>query len=130
LIFGFDYRVCQVGYFFEGNSADMVAAIRKILSSVKHPQTQFFAGHDYAMQFYPEAAKRDPSNTFIAEKLRWAESMKAQQLPAMPTTLQDELETNLFVQCVTNMPQVGKRYPGWDPATGPVGLMELVYNSF
>ncbi len=120
-----------VGFFFEGNASDMVAVVRKLLAAVPDPATQLYCGHDYALDFLPTAAKRDPSNAAVSARLKWAEAARAEGRPAMPTTLADELETNYFVRCVTHTAQTGALYPAWNAASNDVpALLALVYDSF
>lgn len=119
-----------VGAFFEGNSQDMVLSFQRILQLPRN--VIVYCGHDYAMNFFPNALNRDPTNHALRERFHWAEHAKAIHRPAMPSTLEDECATNLFLRVVSNTSVVNALYPqesdGQD-ARSMSDLMSLVYDT-
>lgn len=119
-----------VGAFFEGDSTLMIRVFQRLLSLNLSPDTLIYAGHDYALNFYPNALARDKNNLHIARLLTWAQECKAAGQPAMPTTFGDELATNLFLRVVSHTVEMGALYPEWDSQKGDLpDLLSRVYDT-
>lgn len=86
-----------VGAFFEGNAANMTAIVKAVLKQV-HPSTLLYCGHEYGQSFLKNAAAFAPTNTAIAARLQWVTECRKAGVPAMPTTLADEIDTNMYVR--------------------------------
>jgi len=61
-----------VGAFFEGDAAGMTAIIKKVIERVP-PSTMMYCGHEYALNFLPNAANLDKGNERLRERLAWAQ---------------------------------------------------------
>jgi hydroxyacylglutathione hydrolase len=119
-----------VGAFFEGDSTHMIRVFQRLMSLNLAPETHIYAGHDYALNFYPNALSRDKNNQHIPRLLAWAEGCKAAGKPAMPTTFGDELETNLFLRVVSHTAAMGALYPEWESQKGDLAdLLSRVYDT-
>lgn len=119
-----------IGAFFEGNAEAMVAIFQRLLQEIPRP-TLLYCGHDYALNFLPNALSRDPSNEHLAARLSWAQQHRSDGTPAMPSTFEDELQTNLFLRVVSHIAEMAKLYPQWDPHLEKplASLMSLVYDT-
>lgn len=107
----------------------MVSIFQRLVNEIP-PETIICGGHDYALNFLPNALLRDPNNIAIANRLQWAQNHKEQDTPAMPSTFQDELETNLFLRVVSHTNEMAELYPQWDREEGNLSkLMSLVYDT-
>jgi hydroxyacylglutathione hydrolase len=117
-----------IGAFFEGDSAAMVRIFRRLVELIP-PETVVYCGHDYAMNFLPNALARDPTNEALAHRLAWAQQHRDNGTPAMPTSFRDELSTNLFLRVVSHTDEMARLYPQWDSQDGVDNLMSLVYDT-
>jgi len=66
----------------------------------------------------------EPNNTQVQKKLQWAQEMRAQKLPTVPSTVAEEKEINPFVR-VTNSELQGnikKQFPAL--SLDPVSVLE------
>jgi hydroxyacylglutathione hydrolase len=119
-----------IGAFFEGNSEAMVTIFQRLVEAIPN-NTLVYCGHDYAMNFLPNALSRDPSNERLAARLSWAQEHRDNGTPAMPSTFEEELQTNLFLRVVSHTAEMGQLYPQWDPqAEKPLAsLMSFVYDT-
>lgn len=111
-----------VGAFFEGKAEDMVEIMKRVVKLP--PKTLIYCGHEYAMNFFPNAAKTDKDNAEMKERLVWAETRRAAGLPTVPSTLADEMRTNLYMRTV-----LGTVSPLFGGKTDPVELMEACYDT-
>lgn len=50
----------------------------------------------------------EPDNVRISQKLSWAQQKRAKGLPTIPSTIEEELETNLFMR--VDLPEVQVSY--------------------
>jgi len=109
-----------VGAFFEGNAEDMVAVMKKVVKLP--PSTSLYCGHEYALNFLPNAAKLDKDNAAVQERLIWAQTRREAKLPTVPSTIGDEMRTNLYMRTVLG--NLDHLFPG---KKDPVELMKAVY---
>ena len=113
-----------IGAFFEGTAKDMLAALDRVAKEVP-PETSVFPGHEYTVNFLKFSSSLDKSNGFIKEQLNRYEQMRAEGLPTIPSTIQEELVQNLFMRC---------RDADLRKATGqpldatPEAMMDYLYN--
>jgi hypothetical protein len=107
-----------------------VTIFQRFVQEIPGP-TLLYCGHDYAMNFLPNALSRDPSNEHLAARLSWAQQHRDNGAPAMPSTFEDELQTNLFLRVVSHTAEMAQLYPQWDPQTEKplASLMSLVYDT-
>ena len=84
------------GKFFEGNATDMYKNLEKIK---KLPgNCEIYCGHEYTVSNLEWATKIDLKNTLLANKLKWAKEKRAKNEPTVPSTVSDEIETNVFMR--------------------------------
>lgn len=100
------------GRLFEGDPAQMMASLAKL--DALPEDTKVYCGHEYTVRNLEFAHQLEPSNEAIAQKLEWARSRRAQNLPTVPTTIASERATNPFLR--TKSPElrrsVRSRIPG------------------
>ena len=102
------------GRFFEGTGKEMYESLKTL--SVLPPDTQVFCGHEYTSSNLKFALHVDPQNEKIKKKLDWS----LETSYTLPSTIQDELETNPFMR--VDQPDFQKLFGESDP----VKLMTLI----
>lgn len=85
------------GKFFEGTAEQMYQSLCVTLSSLPKP-TQVYCGHEYSVKNLQFALTVEPNNSKIAQKLSWAQQKRVAGLPTIPSTIEEELETNPFMR--------------------------------
>ena len=63
--------------------------------------TVVYGGHEYTLSNLRFAQQLMPDSEAVANMLLWAQQQREQQLPTVPTTLQQEYQHNMFLQCAT-----------------------------
>ena len=76
-----------------GSPDQMHYALNTIVASLP-PQTKVYCGHEYTRNNLLFASTVEPSNAKIAAKLQWASA----QTCTIPSTIEEELETNPFMR--------------------------------
>lgn len=101
------------GKFFEGTASQMVSAFDKIASLPG--DTKVMCGHEYSVGNLKFAKHVDGENLAVLEKLRWAESQRAQGLSTVPSNIAEERTYNPFmritqpaIQSAVNLPNGSK----------------------
>ncbi|XP_039588498.1 hydroxyacylglutathione hydrolase, mitochondrial isoform X2 [Passer montanus] len=89
--------VAGCGKFFEGTPEEMYKALIEILGSLD-PRTKVFCGHEYTVRNLKFALKVEPENEVVKEKLAWAKQRDDEDLPTVPSTLQEEFLYNPFLR--------------------------------
>ena len=76
------------------------------LNKIKNlPQdTKIYCGHEYTKSNLNFCLKYDPKNTFLKEKEIEIQKKLSSNQPTIPTTLGQEIKTNIFLRC--NDPQI------------------------
>ena len=82
-----------IGNLFEGTPDDIFGALVKIRALP--PATRLWCAHEYTRTYVREAARFDPDNTRLAERLRRLEAADPSQ-PTVPLTLEEERATSPF----------------------------------
>jgi hydroxyacylglutathione hydrolase len=82
-----------VGNLFECGPEEIFASLLKIRALP--PATRLWAAHEYTLQYVREAARFDPGNAALAERLRRCES-RGKRAVLVPLTLAEECATNPF----------------------------------
>lgn len=84
------------GRLFEGTPQQMLTA----LQTLSHlPQTtRVYCGHEYTLNNLRFAESVEPSNTAIQKKIVKVTSLRNQGLPSLPSTIQEEKDTNPFLR--------------------------------
>ena len=104
------------GKFFEGTAEHMQKNFDEIR---KLPEDTFvFCGHEYTLSNFQWASAIYPENEALMKRFKWAEEMKNKGLYTIPSTVKDEIETNIFM--MTGDPELQKKFGVSDK----VGLMK------
>jgi hydroxyacylglutathione hydrolase len=82
-----------VGNIFEGTNADMFRAVQKIRALP--PATRIWCAHEYTLQYVREAARIEPGNARLRDRLRRLEGASG-GAPTVPLLLEEERATNPF----------------------------------
>ncbi len=85
------------GKVFEGTHKDMFNSLNKLKNL--SPDTKIYCGHEYTKKNYDFCIKYDPENIFLKEKAEFINSKLKGNLPTVPSSLMDELKTNIFLRC-------------------------------
>ena len=84
------------GRLFEGTYKQMFNSLKKIKQLPK--DTEIYCGHEYTLQNSKFCIANDPENLKLKEKITIIKNNLRKNLPTVPTTLQDELECNIFLK--------------------------------
>ena len=88
------------GRVFEGTHVDMLNSLNKL--RILPPETKAYCGHEYTKTNLDFCLKYDPNNTFLKEKSKEINSKLKNNLATIPTTIGDEIKTNIFFRCNDN----------------------------
>lgn len=94
------------GKFFEGTAEQMYHSLCVTLGSLPKP-TRVFCGHEYSVKNLLFASIVEPDNVRISQKLSWAQQQRTKELPTIPSTIEEELETNPFMR--VDLPEVQEK---------------------
>ncbi|GMI73200.1 GLYOXALASE 2-2 [Hibiscus trionum] len=89
--------IAGCGKFFEGTAEQMYQSLCVTLASLPKP-TRVFCGHEYTVKNLQFALTVEPSNARIKQKLTWANGQRQAGLPTIPSTIEEEMETNPFMR--------------------------------
>ena len=84
------------GRFFEGNAATMYHSLSKLKALPS--MTRVYCGHEYTVANLKFCLSVEPHNPATIQRALDADGKRAAQLPTIPSTLSDELETNVFLR--------------------------------
>ncbi|MEO6198899.1 MAG: hydroxyacylglutathione hydrolase [Sphingomicrobium sp.] len=84
------------GRLFEGTPEQMFGSLRRIASLPA--DTRLYCAHEYTLSNARFAAHADPTNAAIAERLKAVEQARRAGAMTVPTTVAEELATNVFVR--------------------------------
>ncbi|KAJ9050612.1 hypothetical protein DSO57_1012815 [Entomophthora muscae] len=107
------------GRFFEGTPQEMYDSLCLKLSKLP-PSTQVYCGHEYTKSNLKFAVKVDPTNLKLQKRLEWAMDIPC----TIPSTIQQELETNPFLRVDDPGFQAAHSY-----SSDPVGFMGFLRES-
>ena len=88
------------GRVFEGTHKDMLNSLNKL--KVLPSETKVYCGHEYTKSNLNFCLKYDPNNSLLKKKSVEINSKLKNNLPTIPTTVGDELKTNIFLRCGDN----------------------------
>ena len=92
------------GKVFEGTHLEMLNSLNLIK---KLPvDTQIYCGHEYTQKNLDFCIKYEINNNRLKEKRKWVISKLSKKEPTIPITIEEELNTNIFLRC--NIPAVKK----------------------
>ena len=99
------------GRLFEGTPSQMVNSFTKI--KALSPQTKLFCAHEYTQSNIEFALAVDPDNKALQKRKGECEDLRQQNIPTVPSTLEQELETNPFLRChLPHIQQAASRQSG------------------
>ena len=88
------------GRIFEGNHKQMLSSLNKIKKLPK--ETKIYCGHEYTYKNAEFCIKYDNNNTNLKKKFETVKKLRMKNLPTVPTTLEDEINSNIFLRCDQN----------------------------
>lgn len=89
--------VAGCGKFFEGTAEQMYQSLCVTLGSLPKP-TRVYCGHEYTVKNLQFAHTVEPDNERIKLKLAWAQHQRQAGLATIPSTIEEEMETNPFMR--------------------------------
>lgn len=92
------------GRLFEGTPAQMLASLNRL--KALPAATQVFCTHEYTAKNIAFALTIEPENINLINRKQQVTTLRAQQLPSLPSTIELELKTNPFLRC--NQPSIIK----------------------
>ena len=99
-----DYLLCGdtlfgagCGRLFEGTPAQMLHSLQR-LKALK-PNTKVFCAHEYTAKNIDFALSLEPDNKDLIARQQQTQTLRAQHLPSLPSTIDLELKTNPFFRC-------------------------------
>jgi hydroxyacylglutathione hydrolase len=88
------------GRIFEGSHEQMLLSLNKIK---KLPSdTKIYCGHEYTDKNAEFCIKYDADNMKLKEKFEIVKKLREKKLPTVPSSLEDELNSNIFLRCDKN----------------------------
>ena len=84
------------GRVFEGTHTDMFNSLNKL--KILPPETKVYCGHEYTKSNLNFCLKYDPNNSTLKKKSIEINSKIKNDLPTIPTTIGEELKTNIFLR--------------------------------
>ena len=85
------------GRIFEGTKKEMYNSLNKIKNLP--PETKVYCGHEYTKTNLNFCLKYDSKNLFLKEKMLKIETKLKNSQPTVPTTIREEIKTNIFLRC-------------------------------
>ena len=85
------------GRVFEGTYEEMFNSLNKIKNLP--PDTKIYCGHEYTNSNLNFCLKYDPKNTHLKNKKIDIEQKLSSNQPTIPSTIADEIKTNIFLRC-------------------------------
>ncbi len=92
------------GRIFEGDHRQMLTSLNKIKKLPK--TTQIYCGHEYTYKNAEFCIKYDSDNVALKKKFEIIKKLRSKNLPTIPTSLEDELKSNIFLRCDENDLQI------------------------
>ncbi|KAJ0101585.1 hypothetical protein Patl1_06794 [Pistacia atlantica] len=89
--------IAGCGKFFEGTAEQMYQSLCVTLGSLPKP-TRVYCGHEYTVKNLQFALTVEPNNAKIQQKLSWAQQQRQAGFPTVPSTIDEEMETNPFMR--------------------------------
>ncbi|GLT88493.1 hypothetical protein SLE2022_065180 [Rubroshorea leprosula] len=89
--------IAGCGKFFEGTAEQMYQSLCVTLGSLPKP-TRVYCGHEYTLKNLQFASTVEPKNVRIQQRLSWANHQQEAGLPTIPSTIEEEMETNPFMR--------------------------------
>lgn len=88
------------GRIFEGDHKQMLSSLNKIK---KLPaKTKIYCGHEYTLKNAEFCMKYDAKNMDLINHFKKVSELRLKNLPTVPSTLEEELKSNIFLRCDQN----------------------------
>lgn len=84
------------GYLFDGPPAKMFRSLKRLAGL--HPATKVLCAHEYTQDNLRFAYSLEPGNLALVERIRRVWALRAEGRATVPSTIQDERETNPFLR--------------------------------
>ena len=84
------------GRIFEGTYEQMYESLTKIKSLPI--ETKIYCGHEYTLSNSKFCIKNDPDNQNLQKKIKKIKKLISNGLPTIPTTIKEELDSNIFLR--------------------------------
>ena len=78
----------------------MLNSLNKIKKLPK--DTKIYCGHEYTYKNAEFCTKYDENNINLKKKFDQIKKLRSNNLPTIPTSLEDELNSNIFLRCDQN----------------------------
>jgi len=88
------------GRIFEGNHKQMLQSLNKIKELPK--DTKIYCGHEYTYKNAEFCMKYDDKNSDLIKYFKKIKNLRSSKLPTIPSKLEDELKSNIFLRCDQN----------------------------
>ena len=88
------------GKIFEGDHKQMLTSLNKIKTLPKN--TNIYCGHEYTHKNAEFCMTYDKNNSELKKKFEVIKKLRLKALPTIPTSLADELNSNIFLRCDQN----------------------------
>ena len=85
------------GRIFEGDHKMMLNSLNRIKKLPK--DTMIYCGHEYSYKNGEFCIKYDNNNTELKNKFEKIKKLRSNNLPTIPSRLEDELKSNIFLRC-------------------------------
>ena len=84
------------GRIFEGTYEQMYDSLNKLKSLPK--ETKIYCGHEYTLNNSKFCLEHDSENSSLLKKIEFIKKQRNNNLPTIPSTLQDEIDCNIFLR--------------------------------
>ena len=84
------------GRIFEGTYEQMYKSLNKLKSLPK--ETKIYCGHEYTLNNSKFCLEHDSENSSLLKKIEFIKKQRNNNLPTIPSTLQDEIDCNIFLR--------------------------------
>jgi len=88
------------GRIFEGSHKQMLTSLNKIKKLPRN--TKIYCGHEYTYKNAEFCIKYDVDNINLKKRFEAVKKLRIKNLPTVPTTLEEELDSNIFLRCDQN----------------------------
>ena len=88
------------GKIFEGDHKQMLTSLGIIKKLPK--DTKIYCGHEYTYKNAEFCMKYDSDNIDLKNKFEKIKKLRSSNLPTIPSSLEDELKSNIFLRCDKN----------------------------
>jgi hydroxyacylglutathione hydrolase len=112
------------GRVFEGTPEQMYDSLQRLAALPE--TTAVYCAHEYTLTNLRFALEVEPDNPLLRNRLAAAERTRESEQPTVPSTLQEELQTNPFLRCSEpTVRAAAERFSGAAPAT-EVGVFAAI----